>query len=72
MVWICPENERGKIDKKNMTWQEVRREGRQKTIWVDRICGMMGEMGLMEEDWREKRKLVTENNWTNLNGCRQT
>jgi hypothetical protein len=31
-----------------------KRKGRPKTIYTDEICGMTGEMGLKEGDWRDR------------------
>jgi hypothetical protein len=33
-----------------------RKRGRPKLTWAEGIRGMMGEKGLMEEDWNDRRK----------------
>jgi len=33
-----------------------RKRGRPKATWVEGIRGMMGEKGLMEEDWKDRDK----------------
>jgi len=47
-----------------------RKRGRPKVTWVEGIREVMGEKGLMEEDWNDK------SNWRKkiiqlLNGCRK-
>jgi hypothetical protein len=46
MVWTCSKNGRGKIAKRRDEMVSTR-----KLTWVEGIRGLMGEKGLMEEDW---------------------
>jgi len=39
-----------------------RKRGRPKATWVEGIRGLMGEKGLMEEDWKDRGKLEQEDN----------
>ena len=39
-----------------------RKRGRPKATWVEGIRGLMGEKGLMEEDWKDRGKLEEEDN----------
>jgi hypothetical protein len=59
MVWSRPKNGRGKIaERSSEIAPPVRRKrGRPKLTWAGEIRGLMGEMGLMEEDWNGR------NNW---------
>jgi hypothetical protein len=50
MVWTRPKNGRGKITK---TSYEMTSTWKKKT-WAEGIRGMMGEKGLMEEDWNDR------------------
>ena len=56
MLWTCSENGRGKIAKKVMKLRLPGRSkrGRPKLTWAEGIRGLMGEKGLMEEDWNDK------------------
>jgi hypothetical protein len=56
VVWACLENGRGEIDKKVMKWRPPgrRKRGRPKRTWAEGIRGLMGEKGLMEEDWNDR------------------
>jgi len=59
MVWTCSENGRGETTKKNvMKWSPPgrRKRGRPKAAWAEGIRGLMGEKGLMEEDWNDRDK----------------
>jgi hypothetical protein len=53
MVWTRPKNGRGKLPKEVMKWRPPgrRKRGRPKLTWAEGIGGLMGEKGLMEEDW---------------------
>ena len=46
--------------------KKKKRKDRPKTSFVYGICGMIGEIRLMEEDWRDRGKL-TEDICTNMN-----
>jgi len=48
--------EEGRLPKEVMKWRPPgrRRRGRPKITWSERIRGLMGEKGLMEEDWNER------------------
>jgi cysteinyl-tRNA synthetase len=39
-----------------MQWrqQRKRKRGRPKLTWAERIRGLMGEKGIMEEDWNDR------------------
>jgi hypothetical protein len=53
--------EDGRLAKEIMKWHHPpgrRKRGRPQLTWVERIRGMMGETGLMEEDWNDR------SNWT--------
>jgi len=56
MVWTCPKNGRGETAKEVMKWRLPgrRKRGKPKLTWAERIRGMMGEKGLMEEDWNDR------------------
>jgi hypothetical protein len=45
--------EEGRLPKKVMEWNPPgrRKRGRPKATWAERIRGLMGEKGLLEEDW---------------------
>jgi len=47
--------EEGRLRKEVMNWSppERRNRGRPKATWAEGIRGLMGEKGLMEEDWRQ-------------------
>jgi hypothetical protein len=47
VVWTCP--------KEVMKWHPPgrRKRGRPKLTWAKGIRGLMGEKGLMEEDWND-------------------
>jgi hypothetical protein len=51
--------EEGRLPKEVMKWRPLgrRKRGRPKLTWVEGIRGLMGEKGLMEEDWNDR------NNW---------
>jgi len=44
--------EEGRLPKEVMKW---RPPGRRKLTWADGIRGLMGEKGLMEDDWNDRR-----------------
>ncbi len=48
----------GRLPKEVMKWRPPgrRKRGRSKLKWVEGIRGMMGEKGLMEEDWTDRSK----------------
>ena len=59
MVWTCSTNGRGETAKtKVMKWSPPgrRKRGRPKVTWTEGIRGLMGEKGLMEEDWNDRDK----------------
>jgi hypothetical protein len=49
--------EERRLPKEVMKWHPPRRRkrGRPKLTWVEGIRGLMGEKGLMEEDWNDRR-----------------
>jgi len=58
MVWTCSENGRGEITKKSYEKSPPgrRKRGRPKATWAEGIRGLMGEKGLIEEDWKDRDK----------------
>jgi hypothetical protein len=48
--------EEGKLSKEVMEWRTPgrRKRGRPKLTWAKGIRGLMGEKGLMEEDWNDR------------------
>jgi hypothetical protein len=57
VVWTCPENGREeRLPNEVMKWRPAgrRKPGRPKLSWAEGIRGLMGEKGLMEEDWNER------------------
>jgi hypothetical protein len=48
--------EEGRLPKEVLEWRPSgrRKQGRPKLTWAEGIRGMMGEKGLMEEDWTDK------------------
>jgi len=48
--------EEGRLPKKVMKWSTPgrRKRGRPKATWTEGIRGLMGEEGLMEEDWNDR------------------
>jgi hypothetical protein len=48
--------EEGILPKEVTTWRPLgrRKRGGPKLTWAERIKGLMGEKGLMEEDWMKK------------------
>jgi len=57
VVWTCPENGRGgDCQKEVMKWRPPgrRKLGRPKLSWAEGITGLMGEKGLMEEEWNDR------------------
>jgi hypothetical protein len=59
VVWTQPKNGRRKIAKRSyeMTSTGKKKRDRPKLSWAEGIRGLMGEKGLMEEDWNDR------NNW---------
>ena len=53
--------EEGRLPKEVMKWRPPgrRKRGRPKLTWAEGIRGLMGEKGLMEEDWNDR------GNWRN-------
>jgi len=56
--------EEGRLPKEVMKWRPPgrRKRGRPKLTWAEGIKGLMGEKGLMEEDWNDRsnwRKKIT-------------
>ena len=49
--------EEGRLPKEVMKWHPParRKRGNTKLTWVEGIRGLMGEKGLMEEDWNDRR-----------------
>jgi hypothetical protein len=49
--------EEGRLPKEVMKWRPAgrRKQGRTKPTWAEGIRGLMGEKGLMEEDWIDRR-----------------
>jgi len=56
---MSKEWKRGDCQKKVMKWRPPgrRKRDRPKLTWAEGIRGLMGEKGLMEEDWNDR------NNW---------
>jgi len=56
--------EEGRLPKEVMKWSPPgrRTQGRPKLTWAEGIRGLMGEKGLMEEDWNDrgnwKKKII--------------
>jgi len=48
--------EEGRLPKAVMKWSPPgrRKRGRPKLTWAEMIRGLMGEKGLMEEDWNDR------------------
>jgi len=48
--------EEGRLPKEVMNWRPPgrRKQGRPKLTWAEGIKGLMGEKGLMEEDWNDR------------------
>jgi len=48
--------EEGRLPKEVMKWRppERRKRGRPKRTWADGIRGLMGEKGLIEDDWNDR------------------
>ena len=49
--------EEGRLTKEVMKWRPPgrRKRGRPKLTWAEGIRGLIGEKGLMEEDWNDRR-----------------
>jgi hypothetical protein len=54
--------EEGRLPKEVVKWhpQGRRKPGRTKLTWAEGIRGLMGEKGLMEEDWNDnwRKKII--------------
>jgi hypothetical protein len=52
------EMEEGRLPKEVMKWRPKgrRKRGRPKLTWAEGIRKLMGEKGLMEEDWNDRSK----------------
>ena len=50
--------EEGRLPKEVMKWSPPgrRKRGRPKATWTEGIRGLMGEKGLIEEDWKDRDK----------------
>jgi len=50
--------EEGRLPKNVMKWSPAgrRKRGRPKTTWAEGIRGLLGEKGLIEEDWNDRDK----------------
>ena len=50
--------EDGRLPIEVMKWRPPgrRKRGRPKLTWAERIRGLMGENGLIEEDWNDRRR----------------
>jgi len=50
--------EERRLPKKLMKWSRpgIRKRGRPKATWMEGIRGVMGEKGLIEEDWKDRDK----------------
>ena len=48
--------EEGRLPKEVIKWRPPgrRKRGRPKLTWAEEIKGLMGEKGLMEEDWNDR------------------
>jgi len=48
--------EEGRLPKEVMKWRPPgrRKRGRPKLSWAEGFRGLIGEMGLMEEDWNDR------------------
>jgi hypothetical protein len=48
--------EEGRLPKGVMKWRTAgrRKQGRPKLAWAEGIRGLMGEKGLVEEDWNDR------------------
>jgi len=49
--------EEGRLPKKVMKWSPPgrRKRGRPKATWAEGIRGLLGEKGLIEEDWNDRQ-----------------
>jgi hypothetical protein len=56
MVRTYSENGRGETTKIVTKWSPPgrRKRGRRKATWAEEIRGLMGEKGLMEEEWNDR------------------
>ena len=55
---MSKEWKRGDIQEEVMKWRPKRRRkrGRLKITWEEGIRGLLGEKGLMDEDWNDRSK----------------
>ena len=66
--WTCSEMEEGRLAKEVMKWSPPgrRKRGRPKLTWAEGIRGLMGEKGLMEEEWNDtdnwRKKIIQLSN----------
>jgi hypothetical protein len=54
VVWTCPENGRRETAKRRYEMASTRKKKKPKLTWAEEIRGLMGENGLMEEDWNDR------------------
>ena len=56
MIWTCSKNGREEITKGSYEMEPTRKRkrARPKLTWAEGIRGLMGEKGLMEEDWNDR------------------
>ena len=60
-MYACSEKAEDRLPKQVRKWYPVgikERKGRPKTTWMGEIRGMMREMGLKEEGWRDTEKIA--------------
>jgi hypothetical protein len=53
---LYSDREEGRLPNEVMKWRPPgrRKRGRSKLSWAEGIRGLMGEKGLMEEDWNDR------------------
>jgi len=58
MIYNVQRMEEGRLPKEVTKWSPPgrRKRGRPKATWAEGIRGLMGEKGLMEEDWKDRDK----------------
>ena len=54
MVWTCFKNGRLPQEVMKLRPPGRRKRGRPQRTWADAIRGVMGEKGLMEDDWNDR------------------
>jgi len=54
--------EERRLPKKVIKWSKPgrRKRGRPKATWAEGIKGLMGEKGLIEEDWKDRQRQMEE------------